>query len=114
MSERLQTTREYAEQLMRAAWPTIEVREDSDETGTRIVILAEIPPCRGLVKVVEVSARTINAAWAKAMRLARKRVEQEVPRVDQAIAQAEIEAERLRKQRRRIIDALNGVNEVAT
>ena len=62
------------------------------------------------------SARTINLAWARAMTAARKRVESELPRVDQAIAQAEIEAERLRKQRRRIIDTLNGfeTDEVTT
>lgn len=108
MSDRLQTTREHTMALLRAAWPNVIDREESDDTGTRVSILAEIPPCRGLVKVVDVSARTINLAWAKAMRAARKRVEQEVPRVEQAIAQAETEADRLRKQRRRIIDALNG------
>ena len=108
VTDRLQTTREYTLTLLRAAWPNVEEREESDDTGTRVVLLAEIPPCRGLVKVVDVSARTINTAWARAMTAARKRVESELPRVDQAIAQAEIEADRLRKQRRRIIDTLNG------
>ena len=116
VTDRLQTTREYTLTLLRAAWPNVEEREESDDNRTRVVLLAEILPCRGLVKVVDVSARTINLAWARAMTAARKRVENELPRVDQAIAQAEIEAERLRKQRRRIIDTLNGfeTDEVTT
>jgi len=105
----VQTTRERTLDIVRAAWPNVEVSEDSDETGTRVVIRAEIPPCRGLVKVVDVSARTINTAWAKAMTAAYKRVDQEVPRIDQTIAQTEIEVDRLRRTRRRIIDTLNVV-----
>lgn len=103
VTDRLQTTREHTLTLLRAAWPDLTVRESSDETGTRIAIIAS--DGTSLVLVCE---RTVNKAWSAAMSRARKRVEARVPIVDQIIAQAEADVERLRKQRRRIIDTLNG------
>ena len=102
VSHRLQTTREHALTLLRAAWPNVEVSEESTDTGTRIKITL------GDTTIMSVNGRTVNKAWAVAMSRARKLVERQVPVVDLRIACAEIEVERLRAQRRRIIDTLNG------
>lgn len=103
VSGRLQTTREHTLTLLRAAWPDLNAQEKSDETGTRIAITASDG-----TPLVLAWERTVNKAWSVAMSRARARVEARVPIVDQIIAQAETEADRLRRQRRRIIDTLNG------
>ena len=102
MTDRLQTTREYTLTLLRAAWPNVETDEVSTDTGTRIKIMLDD------TTLMHANGRTANKAWSVAMDRARKLVEGQVSVVDQHIAYAEDDVDRLRKQRRRIIDTLNG------
>lgn len=104
---RVQTTKERALEFVREAFGECMECENHDEGIVSVTICAEVPPCRGMVKVVDVSARSANAAWSKAMRAARKRVEAEILLVDQQIAKGELAVIALRDRRKRIITTLN-------
>jgi len=90
MSRRLQTTKERAVSLIRAAIGECHAWEEVDGESAAVSILAEPPPCRGFIPVVTASGKTLNDAWANAMDDAWERASSEVLRFDREVAQAEI------------------------
>lgn len=118
MTRRLQTTKERALTLIRAAIGECHTREESDDEGVSVSILAEPPPCRGFIPVVLTSGKTLNDAWANAMDAARERATGEVLRFDREVAQAETAgntdaAARLREARLTLIRTLNGCDDAS-
>jgi hypothetical protein len=59
--------------------------------------------------LVDVSASTADEAWAKAMRACAECVEAEMAVIDNSIAHLMGTAARLRRQRRRIVAAVNSI-----
>ena len=108
MERRCQTTGERAHEYIRAAFSGCEAHEsEPNAAGIVRVRLTAIDGRGWHEEVVDVTAKGVNAAWAKAMVAARKVAEAQIPHFDARIAQAELDAERERAARLRLFAVLN-------
>ena len=108
MTRRCQTTKERALEYILAAFGGCGFHESGpNAAGIVRVILFNGEDRAWHDPVVNVTAKSSNDAWAKAMRAARKVAEAQIPRFDARIAQAELDAERERAARLRLFAVLN-------
>jgi len=108
MTERCQTTKERALEYIRAAFGGYESDQSEPNRAGIVRVRIFATDDRGRCElVVNVTAKSGNAAWAKAMVAARKVAEAQIPHFDARIAQAELDAERERAARLRLFAVLN-------
>lgn len=108
MERRVQTTKERAQEYIRVAFGGCEAHESEPNAAGIVRVRLTAIDGRGWHEdVVDVTAKGVNAAWAKAMVAARKVAEAQIPRFDARIAQAELDAECERDARLRLFAVLN-------
>lgn len=94
-------------ELINATWNDPQVEAAWSGTIYRVSVTDTVSV--RLCILVDVSASTADEAWAKAMRACAECVEAEMTVIDNSIAHLMGTAARLRRQRRRIVAAVNSI-----